>query len=122
MLNSFVNCMEKVELGGNIRVFAYFTSGGRFFALHGNLNQPLTTVTEVTHLSKSVNRGDAHGTTRCTCTDMSSISCNATVGQMERGQILSSLLPKKGSMLHSSRTTRATGCFTAIFSNTRLVG
>jgi|TARA_B100000519_G_C14260344_1_gene447428 hypothetical protein len=52
--------MEKVELGGNIRVFAYFTSGGRFFALHGNLNQPLTTVTEVTHLSKSVNRGDAH--------------------------------------------------------------
>tara|TARA_R110001583_G_scaffold191644_1_gene357241 strand:+ start:8894 stop:9697 length:804 start_codon:yes stop_codon:yes gene_type:complete len=51
--------MEKVENGGNIRVFAYFTSGDRFFALHGNAGHPLTTVTEVTHLSKSVNRGDA---------------------------------------------------------------
>ncbi|MFX4226331.1 MAG: hypothetical protein ACFHHU_00145 [Porticoccaceae bacterium] len=48
-----------METGGNIRVFAYFTSGDRFFALHGNSGAPLTTITEVTHLSKSVNRGDA---------------------------------------------------------------
>lgn len=59
MKDIFVNCMEKVETGGNIRIFAYFTTEGHFFALHGDSGKPLTTVTEVTHLSETSNRGDA---------------------------------------------------------------